>query len=138
MELYIRIKNGQPFEHPILGNNFRQAFPDVNTNNLPEWVAKFERVLPPVIGPYEIYEGVTYQWVGDFVKDVHIVRQMTLEEKQEKQNNVKTNWAENGFASWLFDENLCIFVPPIPYPTDGKRYFWDEATITWLEVANVD
>lgn len=132
MELYIRIKNGQPFEHPILKENFRQAFPDVDTNNLPDWVARFERIPQPIIGVYEIYEGVTYEWVDGIVKDVHNVRQMTESEKIEKQNKFKTDWAVNGgFASWVFDENSCYFVPPTPMPTDGNRYSWDESTISW-------
>ena len=32
MELYIRIVDGKPFEHPILGDNFRSVFPDIDTN----------------------------------------------------------------------------------------------------------
>lgn len=42
------------------------------------------------------------------------------------------------YSSWILDNESCVWNAPIPYPTDGKRYFWDEATITWLEVANVD
>ena len=42
------------------------------------------------------------------------------------------------YSSWILDNESCVWNAPIPYPTDGKRYLWDEATITWLEVANVD
>lgn len=42
------------------------------------------------------------------------------------------------YSSWILDNESCVWNAPISYPTDGKRYFWDEATITWLEVANVD
>jgi hypothetical protein len=48
MELYIQIRNGQPFEHPILGDNFRQAFPKIDVSNLPPEFAKFERILQNV------------------------------------------------------------------------------------------
>ena len=41
MELFIQIRNGQPFEHPIFGDNFRQAFPDVDVDNLPPEFARF-------------------------------------------------------------------------------------------------
>lgn len=77
LELYIQIRDGQPFEHPISADNFRAAFPDVNTANLPDTFAKFIRVDAPVSDTYEVYEGVTYQWVGGIVKDVHSVRPMT-------------------------------------------------------------
>ena len=39
LELYIQIRNGQPHEHPIFADNFRQAFPDVDTENLPDTFA---------------------------------------------------------------------------------------------------
>lgn len=134
MELFIQIKNGQPFEHPIFGDNFRQAFPEVNTNNLPDWVAKFERLPPPAIGVYEVYEGSTYEWDNAIVKDVHHIREMTNIEKLNKQNQVKENWLQHGFSSWVFNESLCSFEPPIPMPLDGKTYRWDEAALSWIEV----
>lgn len=135
MELYIRLKNGQPFEHPILSVNFRQAFPDVDTNNLPNWVAKFERIEPPVLGLYEVYESVTYEWFENVIKDVHHVRPMTAEEKTAKQNKVKAAWAEHpGWASWIFNEETCSFEPPVSCPTDGKPYRWDEPTTSWIEI----
>jgi hypothetical protein len=84
LELYIQIRDGQPFEHPIFADNFRQAFPDVDTENLPDTFAKFIRVDAPVLAAYEVYEGVTYQWVDGDVKDVHSVRPMTDEERTEK------------------------------------------------------
>lgn len=84
LELYIQIRDGQPHEHPIFADNFREAFPDVDTENLPETFAKFIRVAAPELGTYEVYEGVTYEWVDGVVKDVHSVRQMTDEERAAK------------------------------------------------------
>lgn len=134
MELYIRLKNGRPFEHPIFGDNFREAFPHIDTNNLPPEFAKFERVERPALGPYEIYAGVTYEFIDGVVKDVHHSRPMTPEEKLSWQNQVKSVWSQTGFASWIFDEETCSFKPPVPRPIDGKPYRWDEATISWIEV----
>jgi hypothetical protein len=84
LELYIQIRDGQPHEHPIFADNFRAAFPDVDTENLPDTFAKFIRVDAPVPDTYEVYEGVTYQWVDGVVKDVHSVRPMTDEERVAK------------------------------------------------------
>lgn len=84
LELYIQIRDGQPFEHPIFADNFRAAFPDVDTENLPETFAKFIRVDAPVVDTYEVYEGMTYQWVDGVVKDVHSIRPMTDEERAVK------------------------------------------------------
>lgn len=134
MRLFIRLQNGQPFEHPIVEENFCQAFPEVNLDNLPDWIANFERVEPPIPSLYEVYEGVTYEWVNDVVKDVHHVRAMTEAEKLTKQNEAKEEWAQHGFPSWVFDEDTCAFHPPVPYPDDGGQYRWDEETTSWVLV----
>jgi len=84
LELYIQIRDGQPFEHPIFADNFREAFPDVDMENLPDTFAKFIRVEAPVPDTYEVYEGVAYQWFDGVVKDVHSIRPMTDEERAAK------------------------------------------------------
>jgi hypothetical protein len=138
MELFIRIQNGQPFEHPILGDNFRLAFPDVDTNNLPAEFARFVRVAAPVLGVYEKNQTVSYQLVNGAYTDVFTCEQMTAEEIAAKQQAVKDAWAEKGgFASWVFSDATCAFEAPTPYPTDGKNYRWDEPTLAWVEVTNV-
>jgi hypothetical protein len=109
MELYIRILNGQPFEHPILGDNFRQAFPEIDVTNLPPEFAKFERIVRPRLGVYEVYEGVTYELDGGAYKDVHHVRQMTEQERAEK---IATVMAVEHPADWVFDKTKCDWVPP--------------------------
>lgn len=38
------------------------------------------------------------------------------------------------FASWLLNEETCLWDAPVAYPTDGKIYRWDEATTNWVEV----
>ena len=111
MELYIRIVDGQPFEHPIMGDNFRDAFPHIDVNNLPSEFAKFERIESPAYGVFDLYEGVTYEWVDGVVKDVHHVRSMTEQERQAKIDEIKAYFTptENG---WVFDETTCSWIPP--------------------------
>ena len=134
MELFIRIKNGQPFEHPIFGNNFREAYPQIDILNLPPEFARFVRVPPPAIGVYEKLSS-TYADRGDGVyHDAWTVLELTPEEKAAKQQKVKDAWATSGYPSWSFDEATCLFVPPTPMPEDGKLYRWDEATLSWVEV----
>lgn len=36
------------------------------------------------------------------------------------------------FPSWALDDSSCLWVPPIPYPTDGQMYSWDESLINWV------
>lgn len=44
-------------------------------------------------------------------------------------------YAPQPYPSWTLDENTCWWQPPVPFPTDGKNYAWDEATISWVEVS---
>ncbi len=104
MELFIQLQNGQPFEHPIFGDNFRAAFPDVDTDDLPPEFARFTRVEPPVIGTYEVYEGATYERSAEGFTDVHHVRPMTDDERAAK--NQQLTDERNALAEWLKDNPL--------------------------------
>jgi len=35
------------------------------------------------------------------------------------------------YESWILNENTCLWEAPIPYPNDGKIYFWNEETQNW-------
>lgn len=37
------------------------------------------------------------------------------------------------YASWVMNENTCLWDAPTPYPTDGKIYNWDENNQQWVE-----
>jgi hypothetical protein len=38
------------------------------------------------------------------------------------------------YASWVLNEETCLWDAPTPYPTDGKTYNWDENTQQWAEI----
>ena len=38
------------------------------------------------------------------------------------------------FASWTLNNETAQWEAPTPYPTDDKKYTWDEATTSWVEV----
>lgn len=38
------------------------------------------------------------------------------------------------FASWVLNEDTCLWNAPVAMPTDGKQYQWDESTQNWVEV----
>lgn len=58
------------------------------------------------------YAGIGYTY--DFYKDAFI--------------------APQPFTSWVLDETTCLWNSPVPYPSDGKIYTWDEDSVTWVEV----
>lgn len=39
------------------------------------------------------------------------------------------------FPSWTLNQTTALWDPPVPYPTDGKMYYWDELSKTWKPAA---
>ncbi len=38
------------------------------------------------------------------------------------------------FPSWILNQETCLWDAPVPMPTDGKVYIWNEDTLSWKEV----
>jgi hypothetical protein len=73
---------------------------------------------PPVPSPDQSkalranYAGVGY--IYDSVNDVFYTKQP--------------------YPSWTISAPTWIWQAPVPYPDDGKVYYWDEATLSWVLV----
>jgi hypothetical protein len=87
MNLYIQIREGQPYQHPILEDNLLQAFPGIDLNNLPPNLARFVRIAQPgpdllPVGNFEV-ANCNYELMSDGATyhDVWSVRDMTDAEK---------------------------------------------------------
>ena len=37
-------------------------------------------------------------------------------------------------ASWILNEETCLWNAPVAYPEDDKMYRWNEETVNWIEV----
>lgn len=119
MELFIQIRDGQPFEHPIFGDNFREAFPHIDVNNLPPEFARFERLPNPENATTFQMDVVSYQWVDGVVKDVWTVREMTQEEKTQKLESLTKNALTHcGFLKTMAQEKLDLAT------TEEQRQAW--------------
>jgi hypothetical protein len=89
-ELFIRVKDGVPVGYPILGSNFRDAFPDIDVNNLPPTFARYQRTLyPSEIGFYQVAVNILV-WNDGVVNESWSVRDMTQEEKDIKDSMYKS------------------------------------------------
>ena len=42
-------------------------------------------------------------------------------------------YAPKPYPSWTISVPTWIWQAPTPYPNDGKKYDWDEPTISWIE-----
>jgi hypothetical protein len=87
----------------------------------------------------ELIEGLdTETWYGNFRGQVC--------KRTSYNGNIRKNYASIGFSydaardafiapkpydSWLLDEATCKWNPPVPYPTDGFTYIWNEAELAW-------
>jgi hypothetical protein len=38
------------------------------------------------------------------------------------------------YASWIFNEETCLWDPPTPKPNDGNEYVWNESETSWVDV----
>jgi hypothetical protein len=94
MRLFIKIKDGQPFEHPIIEDNFKQAFPHVDVDNLPAEFMNY--VYTPYTSPVSVLKKLvyTYEIVGDLVKTKWDVVNKTEEELNEERQRHR-RWREN-------------------------------------------
>ena len=41
------------------------------------------------------------------------------------------------YPSWTLNEDTCLWDAPVARPTDGKLYSWDEATLLWIEITEM-
>jgi hypothetical protein len=129
-DLFIQIRDGQPYQHPILGANFRAAFPDVDTENLPPEFAPFERRDPSEIrvGVFQVLVE-SYVWDGPIVRDNWTVRDMTDDERAAKIAEHQSY--DPPFPNWKFNVDTLRWEAPIPMPATGGPYRWDIKSNSW-------
>ena len=151
MNLYIQVKDGQPYLHPMLEENILQVFPGIDLNNLPSNLARFVRhrqpnpdVLP--VGSLEVAE-CTYQLAedGQTYQDVWSVRPMTNPEASSATRRQTTENTEH-LASSIELANTQINSTTGDIQIAWQNYlsmlnslvFTDPFTVAWPMVPQVD
>jgi hypothetical protein len=92
----------------------------------------------------EVYRQTSYNTRGGIHYDPE-----TGEASEDQSKALRKNYAGIGYtydetrdafippkpyASWLLDENSCLWSAPVPYPDDGEWYQWDESTGDWVAI----
>jgi hypothetical protein len=89
--------------------------------------------------------GIEQEQLGvDFINKLYNTRDVWKQTSYN--NNFRKNYAGIGYSydqsrdafiapkpfnSWILNENTCKWESPIPYPTDGSLYNWNETSKTW-------
>jgi len=84
-----------------------------------------------------------YQWLLDNLGGTWVKTSYNAKKNGFRYNyaGIGYTWDGTGFAapqpfpSWTLNSDSYLWEPPIPMPTDGKLYTWDEATKSWIEAA---
>ena len=88
--------------------------------------------LNNLYGTNDIWKQTSYNTIGG----VHLLGGNPFR-KNYAGINFKYNEAKDAFIpprpfnSWTLNEETCLWNSPIPYPTDGQKYTWNESTLTW-------
>lgn len=40
------------------------------------------------------------------------------------------------FSTWILDKNTRWWVAPVPFPKDGKEYYWSEEKQSWIQCSS--
>lgn len=88
---------------------------------------------------YETLDGLSpEEWYGNF-RGQRCIR-------TSYNNNIRKNFAGKGFSydeerdafiapkpypSWILNEDSCRWEPPVQYPIDENKYFWNEESLNW-------
>ena len=127
--LFIKVENNQTVDHPVTIENLRMIYPDFDITDPPGGYMPFNRASVPVSqGPYEVHRA-EYVINGNVVNEVYQTRQMADDEKQQLWDSMINSKPYN---SWVLNKETCIWEPPVPYPSTGEKYQWNEETQTWL------
>lgn len=134
MSLYIKIANNIPVGHPLVLDNLQALYGNEFSKNCINYgyYPCTTDVYPEINSPYFKCNQV-YTVDGETVHISYDVSEMSDEEKQHKINEFIEN-TPKPYTSWVLDEEMLCYVPPIPMPEDGLLYTWDEEEIGWIEI----
>lgn len=127
-KLFIKIKDGQPFEHPMTLESIKYIIPSFDPDNLPEGFAVFEDTpfeRNPV--PFEI-DYYEYIFSGAVVKRHWKKRSMTAEERAVYLQDLSDQ------AHRDRDANLAIALEELALTLEEHKWHWEkhiEALNAW-------
>jgi len=136
MELYIQVKDGKPFEHPLADWNMAANFPGLDPKNPPDGFARFVRnhvhesdTQIVLSTEYQLSEELTKQLGTPTYTDVHTWRDKTPEELELSKIRAET---EEQNAKTLFEFQHAVQAQM--HEKDGKIVVWSDVNNTTVDV----
>lgn len=128
--LFIQVVDGKPVNHPATEENLRMFIDNFDPENPPATFEKFVRRQPEEAPKWKVVDRLPYAKVNGVWTDVFGIRDMMPQEKQEYVAALRRGFQ---FAdTWSWDDDKGEWVPPVPYPTDGKFYLWANRQMRWI------
>lgn len=136
-DLYIKVENGLPINHPAFKINLVDVFGAV-----PEDWEPFIRVPNPIFTDKTVvleHPDPVYRKIDGVWQDVWYTRPKTAEElaadKEAILAPIREQWANrpyaHNFTAWVLNEEKLVYEPPIPRPNNGGFYRWYGAENRW-------
>jgi len=133
MKLFMRVLQGRPIDHPQSEYGMKILFPPTE---YPEY--DYINSIPPGYYPLEILEQphincfekltLTYEFLGDKVRDVWSVHQMNEKERAERLEELESI---KPYPSWILNEITSDWEAPVLKPETGN-YTWSEESKSWV------
>lgn len=95
-------------------NSLLNAFVPPKPEQYPSWVLSEEIIdwIPPIPRPTD----TVYYWDEETVSWIASLKP---------------------YPSWVPNETSTKWMAPVPFPQDGKKYRWNEPTLSWVEVVDL-
>jgi len=124
MGSYVKVINGIVIEGNVADQNWVDAQPD-------KW-AWYET-------SYNMYGGVYYDPETNMPHKDQKLAKATAGRKRKNYAGIGYRYDSKRdafipptpFPSWKLNEDTCLWEAPIPYPSDNKKYIWNEAAQEW-------
>lgn len=131
MNLFIKVEDGKPVNHPATEENLRMFFEDFDPENPPAPFEKFTRRQPDKLPTkWQKLVRLPYQKIDGVWTDVFSIIDFTEAEIEIWKYEHRKQFVFSD--TWEWNDEKGEWIPPVPYPNDGKEYHWDNVKKDWL------
>ena len=102
-----------------------------------KWTDQSNWPVPVINGVYKFAPKYYGTCEDDAVIDVVGVLEILTEETYNTQKLEELN-KRKPYPSWIIDVEGMKWSPPSLMPNDGKEYYWNETTVSWVVVTQVN